>query len=93
MHVAAHPFAWPIDLAGSRAKLSVAPTAQLTLNILINGVELASIVFAAGELEATFIAPVELGIATNDLVAIVLEGSIDATARNLAVTLVGTRVE
>lgn len=92
-HLLQRPVSLPIDCAGSGAKLITAPTSDLSFVMLKNGVSIGTLDFAASALSGTFTLDTATSFAVGDIFALQRPETIDATARNLVVTFVATRLD
>lgn len=90
-HVFVHPVTIPIDLTESKASLRLAPAADLSFPIKHNGASVGSIDFAAGATVATFTFGGEVVVAIGDTLTVIKPATLDADARELAVTIKATR--
>lgn len=91
-HVFVHPVTLSVGLTGSRAILKVAPTGDLSFDIEINNTVVGSIDFASGETDATFTFTVDVAIDPGDVLTVMKPTLVDVTAKELSITLKGTRV-
>lgn len=91
MHVVTRAFTLPQDLDGSRLRLGSAPAAPLTGIFSRNGAPVAGagFSFAAGATVAAIAFPAAIDLLPDDVFTVELTSAADATARNLAATLVG----
>ena len=93
-YMAAHTFArdvvLPENMAGSVARLRLAPLADLSFELDFNGDSLGTLDFAAGETDGVFTFSATAFVA-GDTFGILPPASVDDDARQLTVTFVGTR--
>lgn len=84
---------FPDDLAGSQGYCAVAATAETVFSIQKNGVEFATMTFAAAGQVATFAtASDDMDCEAGDIISIVTPGSYDATCAQIAVSLLGAKL-
>jgi hypothetical protein len=83
------PLALPTNLAGSAAHLVTAPTSTVTILLLKNGTQFGTITFAAGQNYGTFSSTAQVLNSPTDYFTVQLPSSVDATAANLGITIVG----
>lgn len=83
-------FVLPVDLVGSLAKLSVGPAFDMEFPLLLNGVAVGSVFFAAGETVGEFVFDDAVGVLPGDLLDLGAPSEVDDDAYALRVTLVGT---
>lgn len=86
-HVFARQQKLPASLPGSRAILGTAATASTTFTINKNGVGIGSFNFGVGGTVATFTFTADVTFNPGDILTIVGPNPADATAKDLAVTL------
>ena len=86
-------FNWnlPANLVGSIASCDSAPTNDVTLEILSQGQQIATVSFAAGVRSGKFAMPNAVQIASGSTVSLIAPTPQDATFSNPSITLVGTR--
>jgi hypothetical protein len=82
---------FPARLSGSQGTAGVAATATTTYNIRKNGVNVGTMVFAAGATAATFTMASATTFMAGDILTVVAPALPDATLANLAWTLVGSQ--
>jgi hypothetical protein len=89
-HIAVEDFYLPIGLAGSFARLFVAPTADVSYPLKKNTTTIGSIEFAAGAVVGTFTFAANVQFTAGDVARLARATGLDATAKELSVTFVGT---
>lgn len=90
-HQFARPVVLPVNCPGSTANLRIATTAALSFPLFYNGAALGTVDFAIGATVGTFTTSAEQAMATNDIVALGPAVAMDATAKDLTITLLFTR--
>lgn len=78
-------------LAGSYARLGVAPTAPLSLALTVNGVTEGSLSFAANAVQGAFTLAQDVLLMPEDVLAVMRPGSADAAASDLTLSVAGTQ--
>ena len=81
-----------VDLAGSRAVVSIAATTQTDYDVQQNGASLATMRSAAGDTTASFMASSELVLAPGDVLSVIAPSIADATLTEIGFALAGTLV-
>lgn len=89
LHVAA-AITFPAGLAGSYATVATAPTAEAVFSLRQDGVEFATVTFAAASTTGVFDCPTDADFLAGDLFSMVAPSPADATLADLAITLHGT---
>lgn len=90
-HVFTRQIELPADLPLSVAKVRVAFTSAVSFDILQNATTIGTLDFAPGDFVGTFDFPDDITFVAEDLLTFVAPTVIDATAKELRVTLRGTR--
>jgi hypothetical protein len=88
-HAAARPFTLPANLSESHGFLSIAPAADLSVDLAHNGTVVGGIAFPAGVQDASFFLDTDTKFKAGDLLTIAPPPALDSAARNLALTLAG----
>lgn len=88
---AARAFTFVAGLTASRAQLGDGTTDAMTLTMRKNGVAIGTINFGAGAQIGTFTLAADVSFAAGDVFDIVRPTTLDSTARNLMLTLIGRR--
>jgi hypothetical protein len=88
-HTASRDFYFPINMAGSQARGSIAATAQTDFLLKRAGTTIATIRFAAGSPTATFIAAAAIHVAPGDFLTILAPATPDATLQDIGITFKG----
>jgi hypothetical protein len=85
------PFAvsMPVNLTSSFAKCVIAPTADVTVNILKNAAQAGTCTFLAGQTTGVFSIPT-LTFTGGDILFFQVQSTVDATFSDCAFTIVGT---
>jgi hypothetical protein len=86
-----HVVQYYAGMTDSRAVASVAATAMAVFSIQKNGVEFATLTFAAGGTIGTFACPTATTFNPGDMISVVAPNPRDATLATLAITLTGYR--
>jgi hypothetical protein len=88
---------FPISMSGSSAHLLIAPSGTVTISILKDGVQFATMVFSPGQNWATFtgpstavvLVPPTVSGGSGDYLTVILPGTQDTAAQHLGFQLVG----
>lgn len=93
VHVAGTAFTIPADFtAALQSDVGTNPTASFALDVQQNGASIGTITVSdAGVVSATTTSGTSKPIAAGDVIKIVAPGSADATAANMAFTIIGVR--
>lgn len=83
---------FPIALAGSLARLKIAPAADLSFPLQKNGTVIGSVDFALGSATGTFTFTTAVDFAIADLLEVMVPTAVDTAARSLSLTLLGIRI-
>ena len=83
---------FPINFAGSFAKLGVATTDAKTFSVRKNGSELGTFAFAAAGTSATFTLASATNFAAGDLLTVIAPTLQDSTLQDLSLTLLAARI-
>lgn len=82
---------FPSGLTGSLGSAEVAATANVDLDIQLNGVSQGTMRFAAGSDEATFISVAAMSCSVGDVMTVVSPASIDNTLQSIGWMFKGVR--
>lgn len=90
-HVFTASIKFEASLSGSVAKANVAATAEAVFSIKKNGVEFATLTFAAAGTTGSFVAASATTFTIGDVLTVIAPASQDATLAGIAITLAGAR--
>jgi hypothetical protein len=91
-HEFVRPVVFPATLDGSKATLRIAPAADCSFPVQINGVAKGSVDFASGETAGTFTWTDDVSCAAGDVVYLMKPDPLDGAMRDLTVSLLLTRL-
>jgi hypothetical protein len=92
-HVFVHPITFPQDLPGSEAFLKTGGAADMSFAVQKNGTDIGTIDFGAGDNVATFTFAADVDFAIGDRVTVMKPtDGVDADARELSITIKGSRI-
>jgi hypothetical protein len=91
-HVFVREVILPAGLSGSKASLKVAPAASLSFGIEHNGTNVGSLDFTIGSTIGAFTFADDVDCVVGDRLTLIRPTAIDSAARELSVTILGTRV-
>lgn len=82
---------FPASLTGSVGKSEIAANGQTDFNILVNGISVGTMRFAASASTATFIAASTINLVAGDVLKVVAPSSVDSALAGVHFVLKGTR--
>lgn len=90
-HILVRAVVLPAGLTGSKAKLLIAPSVDLSFGLSKGTTPIGSINFLAGQTEGTFTFTADVPLAIDDMVRLIRPSVIDTAARELTVTVLAER--